>query len=195
MPDTANPFSPPPLPAEVPREIVADPEAVVTSVRRPLVSLMLWSVVCVISAAPSFYFGYGTVAREQAAAMGLGVAIFIGTYTLADQWSVRHRWRRSRNVALTLRIGYATRVLISIFFPIGMFVDVLCGMMSVGMIEAGLPFLLSENGEARSGVPNAGFGGTLLITLVQGVLLNIVLFGYMSVVLCVIQLFRPRTND
>ncbi len=162
--------------------------------RSPLASLGLWTVVCAISAAPSFYFGYGTVAREHIAAMCTGIALFIALYTFADQHSLRHSWRQSRNVALTLRIGYITRVLISIVFPIGASIDVICGLMSIGIVETVFPFLFDQPSERVSIARSAGFAGTLLVTLVQGVVLNVVLFGYMVVVLGIATLARPQST-
>ncbi|MCA9159938.1 MAG: hypothetical protein KDA72_16510 [Planctomycetales bacterium] len=162
--------------------------------RRPLASLALWAIVCAISAAPSFYFGYGTIAQEQVLAMCLGIAIFIGLYTVADQCTLLHPWRQSRNVALTLRIGYVTRILISIVFPVGATIDVICGLMSVGIVETILPMDHSHSGGLTYVGGEVRFLGALLITLVQGVVLNIVLFGYMTVVLGIAMLVRPQTQ-
>lgn len=195
MQESTNPFAPPPATSELfPSGHSAESAPTAKKLRRPIASLALWTVVCVISAAPSFYFGYGTIAQEQVAAMCLGIAIFIGLYTLADQWTQLHPWRQSRNIALTLKIGYVTRILISIVFPVGAAIDVICGLMSVGIAETMLLMDHSHSGGSTYVGGEVHFLGALLITLVQGVVLNIVLFGYMTVVLGIVMLVRPQTK-
>ncbi len=195
MREPTNPFTPPPATSELPPPAPPTLSAPLASKpRRPSDSLALWSIVCVISAVPSFYFGYGTIAQEQVAAMCLGIAIFIGIYTAVDQWTLRHPWRQFRNVALTLKIGYCTRILISIVFPVGAMIDMVCGMMSVRAIKTILPMDHSYPGGSDYLGGQVNFLSALLITLVQGVVLNIVLFGYMTLVLGIIILIRSLSK-
>lgn len=195
MQESPNPFAPPPVTSElIPTDRSAESARIAGKLRRPIVSLALWTVVCVISAAPSFYFGYGTVAQEQVAAMCLGIVIFIGIYTAVDQWTRHQSWRQLRNVALTLKIGYCTRILISIVFPIGAAIDVICGLMSVGIVETIVPMDHSHSGGPVRLGGEVNFLSALLITLVQGVVLNIVLFGYMTLMLGIVMLVRPQSK-
>ncbi len=188
MADSLNPFAPPTSAIERP-SFDALPEPGPKS-RGWLLSFALWALVCIVSAAPSFYWGFGTIATNQAAAMCLGIAMFIAAYTLCDQLTQRRSWRQQSSVSLTLRIGYVSRIMASIIFPIGMFVDAFCGMFSVGIVQSVFPFLFSNEGGAGAFDEQAGFAGTLLVTLVQGCVLNIVLFAYMLVVLGVVVLLR-----
>jgi len=86
-------------------------------------SLALWTFVCVVSAAPSFAWGMGTIAREHYLAMVLGIAVFIALYTWADQFTHNKIWRRIPAIGLTLKIGYVTRLVVSVIFPIGAGLD------------------------------------------------------------------------
>ncbi len=188
MTDPANPFAPPSSAAVSPL-----PEVSISASMRsrswPL-SLAIWTLVCVLSAAPSFYWGFGTIAQNQMAAMSLGIAIFIAAYTLADQLTQRQAWRQLRAISLTLKIGYVTRIMISLIFPIGMAIDVFCGLFSVGIVQGLMPFLFASNDQASRYTEQAGFLGTLLVTLVQGIVLNLLLFSYMAVVLGVVVVVR-----
>ena len=124
--------------------------------------------------------------------MLLGVGVFIALYTWADQATQTRSWRHVFPVPLTLKIGYVTRMVISIIFPVGIFLDLFCGFFSVGIVQSVLPFLRSTTGDAADLDSSTGFLGALIITVVQGVVLNIVLLGYMSVVLGIIMAVNSR---
>ena len=66
--------------------------------------------------------------------------------------------------------------------------------MSIGIVEKVLPFLFDRPDEAVYMARSAGFAGVLLITLVQGVVLNAGLICYMTVVLGIVTLVRPRST-
>jgi hypothetical protein len=125
--------------------------------------LLLWSVICLISAAPSFFFGvslHGTA--PPIVAMLLGIAVFIGLYTWASGTRFFRRLRRHPYARRCLFIGYGTRLFISIVFPIGIYVDMVCGIVSTGIVEHAL-------GDAESVI------GVFVTTLLQGVELNVLL--------------------
>ena len=138
-----------------------------------------WSLVCIISALPSFGWGIGTIASEQVAAMLMGIFIFILGYTFADQLTQWLHWRRNRSFRLTMKIGYISRLVVSIVFPIGGFIDMFCGIFSVGCVSAIVNSAMGEPGLPGN---EPSFLITLLITLVQGTVLNVVLAGYMAIV-------------
>ena len=189
-----NPFAPPPATLEAPPEqpVAAPP----LRPRRPVAtSLALWSFVCVASAAPSFLWGLGTIAGAQYLAMSLGIAVFIILYTWGDQATQRAGWRQIPAVALTLKIGYTTRVMLSVIFPVGALLDVVCGMVSVAIVEAVAPSLRSSPDVAANFDGSVGFLGAFVITLVQGVFLNVVLLGYMTVVLGIVLAFQRQRSS
>ena len=147
--------------------------------------LLVWTVVCTVSAAPSFVWGLNTVAPSQAIAMLTGVAIFIAGYTLADFLTQHASWRQSPTTRLTLKIGYATRIAISILFPVGGTLDLICGSFSIGLSQQ--LFATALPGEFGGGnADSLDFLGTLTITLIQGCVLNLVLTAYMLVVFTIL---------
>jgi len=177
-----NPYAPPvgdvgPAPQEVDSGDPLQPEG-----RRSwLGSLAIWSLVCVVSAIPSFVWGLGTIASTAAVAMLLGVVIFIVGYVFADQCTQQTRWRRNRSLRTALKIGYITRLTISIIFPVGGFLDMVCGLFSVSIVDFASSIMIGGR-IATSGMPSAGFGQVLATTLVQGVVLNVVLAAYVLLV-------------
>lgn len=154
-------------------------------------SLGIWTLVCTVSAAPSFFLGLATVAPQQALAMLLGIAIFIVGYTVADQLTQDLPWRRNKSVRLTLRIGYISRLLISVVIPVGGMLDMFCGIISVEIVQTIFP-----NSGYLETPDSMRFLPALLTTLVQGGVLNVVLAGYMGVVFCIVLLLSGlRTSS
>jgi hypothetical protein len=154
-------------------------------------SLLLWSLVCTVSATPSFFWGVLTIATAQALAMLTGVAIFVGLYTAGDQWTQQARWRRNRPLRLSLKIGYITRLAISVIFPVGGFIDMFCGIFSISVAE----FVTNSNmvwghGVEQGGALGAGFVFTLITTLIQGAVLNVILFAYVLLVWGIVILIQ-----
>ncbi len=194
MVDAENPFAPPEPATEPPPPSDAKTAAEKHAPRTPAVSLAVWTCVCVVSAAPSFFWGLGTVAKEQYLAMILGVCVFIALYTWVDQFTQLQAWRRVFPVPLTLKIGYITRLLLSVVFPIGAGLDLICGLMSVGIVESILPTIRSHPGGAADMEGEVGFLGAFIITLVQGITLNFVLLCYMSVVFGILATFKSRQS-
>ncbi len=143
-------------------------------------SIAVWSLVCIISAIPSFVWGIGTVATQQAAAMIVGVVIFIAGYVFADQLTQGSSWRRNKSLRLALKIGYLTRLAISVIFPVGGLLDMTCGLFSISVVEFVSSVSLME--AHNMGAGTAGFGQILATTLVQGVVLNLVLAGFVVLV-------------
>ncbi len=128
-----------------------------------------WLAVCSLSAIPSFVFGM-IVTNNQIAGMVVGILIFVVGYSWLDFQTASRPWRRNRRIRRTLRISYGTRIAISILFPIGGFLDAICGAFTLG-ITAPLTGV-------QPGVESIGFFGALLATLVQGCILNVVLGLY-----------------
>lgn len=134
---------------------------------------VLWSVVCWISAGPSFFWAHDEFDRG---AMVLGVCLFSILYTLFTSTPAFHRFKRRPFIRRTLYIGYGLRLALSICYPIGMVADALPGLFSVGLIES-------------LGMETKGFVGTLAITCVQGALLNLIITLFMVVVYAIERAF------
>lgn len=139
-----------------------DDPPVLTILRR----LALWTLVCCVSAAPSFAWAHQEFDRP---AMVAGVALFILLYTALTSTARFERFRNRPFVRRTLYIGYGTRMAISVLFPIGLGADLMPGMLSVGIVQ-------------NLGLHPHGFAGTFATTCVQGTLLNILLSVFMVAV-------------
>ena len=141
---------------------------------RQLAAILLrWTFICCVSAAPSFFWGCVLHhALQHILGMIAGILVFILGYTLFECSSAYRRVIRWPHVRTTVWIGYGTRLTISIIFPIALMVDVWTGMISVAIME---PATLD-------GATDAGFLIVFLTTVLQGTLLNVVLFSYMGLV-------------
>jgi len=160
--------------------------------------LLLWTVICVVSAAPSFFFAQREFDR---AAMVVGVCLFIAGYTAATSTPAFARFHRRPFVRRTLYIGYGLRLALSLMCPIGFVAAAdatLRPMVLVAFADV-LPGILSVNLVKGTGIKPESFHGTLLTTIVQGALLNLIVFAVMLVVYMVQRLFLtappPEPDD
>jgi len=159
--------------------------------RKLIAILARWTLICTVSAGPSFF--WGCVLHHQIQhimGMIVGIVLFILGYTMVECSAAYRRVIRWPHVRRTIWIGYGTRLVMSIIFPIALMVDMWTGIIAVGLIE--LP--LSQGGSERS------FFLVLLTTLIQGTLLNVVLFVYMGlvwIVVCSVAVIskRPGTES
>jgi hypothetical protein len=143
--------------------------------------LWLWTIVCGISAAPSFALASD---RFNDAAMVVGVCLFIAAYTAVTGTSFFQRLRRLPFVRRTLYIGYGARLALSLLHGTAFLVawsgapswwlfalvDVWPGVLSIELVQN----LFGREPET--------FVGTLLTTLIQGTLLNAIVLVFMLVV-------------
>lgn len=211
--DDDNPFADNPFAvggsvalAPVVKDTSSDADAQVGPVEPPSLSWVIsrWTLVCVISAVPSFLWGLSTIANQQWLAMILGVATFIVGYVWLDVHTAKWDWRQNSRWTSVVRIGYWTRIVCSLVLPVGMFLDLWCGMLSFGIAE----FIWNV---ARSLFGGGGFGVQegqqqsflfcYVMTLLQGVTLNVFMAGYMLVIAGFIAIGRsfqrlntPREN-
>ncbi|RCS44613.1 hypothetical protein DTL42_16945 [Bremerella cremea] len=130
-----------------------------------------WFLICGISAAPSWIIAAEATWPSQAG-MATGVLIFMVGYTLVDVSTRNHPLRQRSDVKITLAVTYGTRIAISLLFPVGFFVDIMCGVFAVSVTG----FLFHANFDIDA--PIVGFFQTLVTTLIQGCLLNGVLAVY-----------------
>ena len=180
-----NPFQ---SPVAVAEEII--PEAELEMVPfHPGASIAKWLTICAISGAPSFFFGFmlGEMRPAAAIAMLAGIVTFAVMYTLVESTQSVRRKLTERRLKRAVWIGYGTRILISIVYPMCIYVDVVCGMISVGIgtslfgIEVG-----PMSGDPEAMVDKASsihfFAQFYFTTLVQGVMLNLILGAYTLIV-------------
>jgi len=148
--------------------------------------LGIWTLICSISAAPSFFLAIMEFNEPgQVLAMLLGIACFILAYASLGSTPLWRRWRRSPRFRRTVQIGYGTRLAISVLsitifanVPFPIFMDMYLGAVSLGVINS-----LGFDEKAAAGI--------FLTTLLQGSLLNIVLLVFMLFVFPVVMLFLP----
>lgn len=133
---------------------------------RFLKHLAVWSVICSIGGAPSFIFGSVEYSEPG---MICGVVMFILAYSVVTTTQWFHRFRRRPFMERTLRVGFGTRVLISVIFPVGFLVDICLGTASIGIARV-LGFVAHD------------FVSTLIITLIEGSLMSGALVVFMALV-------------
>ncbi len=148
-----------------------------------------WTLICVVSAAPSFVLGLVLDGAKFSAIAGMvtGVLVFVFAYTVVEH----HPFIRKRMKLLAYRrtawIGYGTRIAISIIFPIGFYLDLIVGMFTVSVCGwffrlAGMPEITG------SGPADGSFVTHFIMTVVQGFCLNVILFGYLGIVFAIVFL-------
>ena len=128
--------------------------------------------ICGISAIPSFVIAYSQ-ANSPALALLTGVALFAIGYTALDYSTAKTAIRRNKTFSRTLKITYGTRILITVLFPVALYLDVICGFFSVAASE----FLFGSNNAALE-----TFVGVVFTVILQGIAMNIVLACYALVV-------------
>ncbi|QEG24628.1 hypothetical protein [Mariniblastus fucicola] len=160
-------------------------------------SLVRWLVICIVSAAPSFFWGMALADDYaiQSVAMLLGILTFVALYVFIESREWTRRKLTNRSIRLAVNIGYISRIVISVIYPVAMILDMICGMFSVGLVSElfGYGFGLETRYEETEIVA----WPYMLVwfyftTLVQGVFLNIVLGGYTMLVYAFALLFHKR---
>jgi hypothetical protein len=150
-------------------------------------TILLWTVVCSLSAAPSFFWANGEVAKDQDGAMVLGVVVFIGIYSAADLLSRGMLFRQNAQMRSILRATFMVRSVMVVIFPVALTTDLFLGMFSVSFVEYLVkPF---HPGLERK----MSFGVAFATTLVQGGLLSIFLFFLGLLISAIVFLIRSLT--
>lgn len=149
-----------------------------------------WFLVCSVSAAPSFFWGctISELTSEHVIGMLAGVFTFIVGYTIVECTSFVQGLMRHPNFRLTAKIGYGTRMAVSIIFPAGMMLDMFVGMFAVMTVSAVAGPIEQERGDMIQGL-----GVFYATTIVQGIYLNVVLLAFMAMVYGIVTLARPQT--
>ncbi len=164
-----NPYAPARPVSETANSVVGE----LGPVKTPLsVSKLIvrWTLICGISAAPSFFFGYA-VSRHQVAAMLMGIVCFIAIYVFADHSTRNWPIRKQSIVRRVLVFCYATRIIVSILFPIGAVIDMCAGVITFTILDA--EALLRQPPSDEPGAMT--FTTAFTVTIVQGIVLNVIL--------------------
>ncbi len=132
-------------------------------------TLATWTIVCTVSAIPSFFWGWN-VSKQNWPPMLIGIMIFVVAYVIGDYATRPFGFRRDKIARRTMLIGYWTRMLISTFIPVGFYIDLFAGLIAIEFW--GWTIQSSD----------LSFGGILLLTVTTGVILNIVVLAYMVLV-------------
>ncbi len=136
-------------------------------------TLSVWSVVCALSAAPSFIIAVQSMAKDQVMAMVFGVVVFIMIYSAADLFTRERPFRKDSRMRTILRSTFIVRSVMVIIFPIATTTDIFLGILSVSLVQSIARVIEVSNPNFDS---NMSFGVTLVTTLVQGCLLSVLLF-------------------
>ena len=139
------------------------------SIRQLLRRFGISTLLCSISSIPSFWWAHG----YDPAAKVVGVLIFIVLLTAVGCTQWFESFKRRPGILTVLIIGYGTGIFISLFFRIGILVDLYPGILMVGIADA-------------MGITGSSFAPTLVITLMQGVALNIIVGVYMQIIYLII---------
>ncbi len=160
-------------------------------------SLLKWMLICVISGAPSFFYGMvlGANYAVQSVAMFMGILTFVCVYVYVESREWTRRKLMDKSLRIAVRVGYITRVAISVLFPVAMFVDLWCGLVSVSIMSRLFGETYIGSG-SRGSTPVVAAPIVLswfyFTTLLQGLLLNVVLGAYTLIVYALVLLFRKR---
>lgn len=180
-PMSSNPYSSPQcVPIET--AVLVKPERR----SRPFRALGRWTLICCISAAPSFFWGCALHRGfEHVVGMVGGILVFVLGYTVLECTHYYQQIITRPHMHRTALIGYGTRILISVLFPVGLAVDMMTGVISVAIIQSVSPTNSVELSDAGA---SASAFAVFLTTVVQGILLNFMLFAYMICVYGVLRL-------
>ena len=148
--------------------------------------LVKWLIVCGIAAAPSFVMGGGVGNWRTAAVLGMvsGVLVFVIGYTALEFTNAVQKQMQKPVSRRAAWIAYITRVGISVVYPVGLFIDIICGIFAMGFASSvtGLEGSRFGSGESVNVSDVVLFVQYAFTTIIQGMLLNLVLFGYMGLV-------------
>lgn len=157
-------------------------------------SIFRWMLICGVSAAPSFFIAMSLANKPliQILAMLGGVLTFVVFYVYIESMEWTRRKMKDRSFRLAVIVGYVTRIVISVIFPIAIFVDMFCGLFSVSVTSAifGSGVMMQEGASFRNEGGPFLFAWFYATTLVQGIVLNVVLGAYTLIVYAITVVIR-----
>ena len=137
---------------------------------------ILWLSICGVAAVPSFLWGD---VGFSIPAMLLGVVIFAAMFTVISVSTPFRGFLRRPFMRRTFCAAFVLRLITSVTLPIGIAVDVWPGLLATQAVQYGYASLGLET-------QRPDFFATLLITLLQGIFLNVL------VVLLIAALWAPQ---
>ena len=183
-PEKDNPFQSPAASSHVVEQPQANDDLAIAIIK----AAISWSLICGISSIPSWLLA-SRRSTEAIAGMLTGILVFVVGYTILDVSTRRHPVRRRRDVIITLAITYGTRIAISLIIPLGFFADIWCGIIAIELTNVSLKTIGLDP-------INMEFTPTLVTTLIQGCLLNLVLAGYGLIVYAFCRaMVNSRSDD
>lgn len=175
--------------------VVAPHPARPYSIEDSILVFLKWLAICAVSAAPSFVLGLILEGANAAAIAGMvcGVLCYVIAYTGFEHLRYVRHLMRDRVVRRTAKIGYGTRIAISVLFPIGFYLDMFVGLVSVSF-GGWFMMLFGRDGPVQEG--QGDFLSHFVLTVVQGACLNVILLVYMLVVYAIARaLMHPSPTE
>jgi hypothetical protein len=154
---------------------------------RFLIGVGVWSMVCGIVAIPSWALSETASPDGKLIGIGLWVMIY-ATLTATDHFAARWRKRRERTAML---ITYGGRMLVSaggMMMPHLMFVDMICGIFSVGIVQNITRIDVTNHPDAIL--------ATAVTTFLQGLFLGVLTFIALLVIRAIcLAVMKPDATD
>jgi hypothetical protein len=173
-----------------------EPESDLSPPRSRARIVTYWIVVCSVSAIPSFLMGLDVVQPPGGVpAMVVGVLLFIGAYVLLDVRYLEPLARRKRNFRTAMQWGFGLRATASLLLPAGIMLDMLPGLLSVTIVRTIFPVPPGSqltNSFPYEGGSVLGFFPALLTTLLQGVIMNALLWPVILALYAALDFFRGK---
>jgi len=136
-------------------------------------TVIRWTLVCVIAALPSFFLGLDFT-RGRYLGMIAGIATFISIYVAADLCTRHWPIRREPAIRRTLVFVYVSRIVVSIIFPVGIYLDQMTGAVMISFTQDTRDVFNPATSDSPLN-DFAVFWTAYRMTMIHAVLMNIVL--------------------
>jgi hypothetical protein len=142
---------------------------------RYLKRIALCLLICCVGAVPSFL--WSRAARPNDFAVALGVGVFVVAYGIIVCSAAFDRAWASERLRRAIKTGYGVRLGACVAFPVGMAVDLFCGLVTLRV--------LGINPGSAGG--RIDFAHSLAATVVQGLLVHVVLALFIGIVYLILS--------
>jgi hypothetical protein len=179
-----NPYAAPGI-----EPIVSSAERVPRLPGRVVVHFGRWLLICGTSGGTSFAWGLSVSDHPlRIPAMAFGIVLYALGYTVLDRAVLQPRMAASRLFRRAFVMGFAIRILCSLIFPVGLMIDMFPGVLSVGVAQ-------HVFGGGSGGRALLSVGGILAATLLQGLLLNCILWTLIALIYGIFLLLGVAVRD
>jgi hypothetical protein len=169
--------------ADQPAVPAASREAPRLTVRYTAAALGIWTMICMITAIPSFIWASIGGLRPEPIFAGLGVVILGYSALSCAAWF--RAWLVHPVLGRALKIAIGTRLAVSLLFPVGMAIDLIPGIAATGITGT----IVIQHAAA----PLRIFATTLLHGLIVSVLLA-AYFGLVAMIVAAVLKRRPKAG-